>query len=169
MRDRLKTLILPAAAFTLAACASAEPALTPEQAALEAAYEAERNDPFILMVSIERYTVLIDLAYEGAGEPPYDENETDMARATQATYEAARELYRLRERVCAGGLVEPDACGPLPPPDWLGAPPLEVADADEINRRILWLELAMGPFVDAGCDAGDARRSPDDPPFCSVE
>ncbi len=149
-----------------AACVAAP---TPEEAELAAALEAERNDPFILMISVERYGVLLGLAQEGAGPAPYDADATEMERATQATLEAARDLYRLRDTLCGTELIEDAACGPLPPPDWFGASPLEVADADEINRRILWLELAMGPFLDAGCDAGDARREPDDPPFCSVE
>jgi hypothetical protein len=140
-----------------------------QDAELAAAIEAERNDPFILMISAERYVVLIGLAQDGAGTPSHDENATDMARATRATLEAARELYRLRDTVCGTDLITDEACGPLPPPAWLGASPLEVADADEINRRLEWLEGAMGPFLAAGCGAGDARQGPDDPPFCSVE
>ncbi len=93
----------------------------------------------------------------------------DLARATRATIEGVRELYLLRDEVCGAGLVGPEHCGLLPPPDWLGAPVGEVADIIEINRRIDWLTSAMDPFVDAGCAAGDARQGGEAPGFCSVE
>lgn len=150
----------------VAACAAAPIA---EQAELTAAAEAERNDPFILMISAERYVVLLGLAQDGAGAPPYEPDMDEMERATRATLEAARELYRLRASLCGTAAIAPEACGPLPPPDWLGASPLEIADADEINRRLDWLGEVMWPFVDAGCAAGDAGQGEDEPPFCSVE
>src|SRR5262249_48040839 len=133
----------------------------------------EMADPFILTISAERYVYLIGLAREGAAgsaiAAPLSDDPNDLARATWATIEGVRELYLLRDEVCSAGLVGPERCGPLPPPDWLGAQVGEIADVVEINRRIDWLTAAMGPFVDAGCAAGDARNSDEGPHFCSVE
>jgi hypothetical protein len=132
----------------------------------------EMADPFILTISVERYGYLIDLARQGAIEGPpamIREDPPELARATRATIEAAHSLYALRERVCATGLAGPEQCGPLPPPEWLGAPVGEVADVVEINRRVDWLTSVMWPFVEAGCDAGRSRQGPDDPDFCAVE
>jgi hypothetical protein len=94
---------------------------------------------------------------------------TEMERATRALHYAARELYMLRDRVCATGLVGRESCGELPPPDWFGEPPDAVADIAEVRRRIDWLTSVMAPFVAAGCDAGQSRQEHEFPHYCSVE
>lgn len=160
-------------ALAAAGCAS-QSAAPPAGDAATTAESAlgEMADPFILMVSAERYAYLISLARQGAIENPPAmtlPDRSELERASRATIAAAFELYALRDRVCSTGLVAEAECGPLPPPEWIGAPVGQVADIVEINRRIDWLTSVMGPFVDAGCAVGDARQGGEPPGYCSVE
>jgi hypothetical protein len=160
-------------AFVLAwtaACATSPGVETAPDAVSEAAYD-ERNDPFTVMIYAERYSILVSRALEGArGAPvPYDENRSEVQRAREAVLETAHDLYVLRDRVCAAGLVAAEECGPLPPPDWFGVGADDDADLAEVNRRIEWLEEVIGPFMNAGCRAGEALQDEDEPYFCAVE
>lgn len=168
----LPALLLAACATAPEAASGAEPRLKPALAAPE--LTAEEQDPFFVAIEIERYGVLIGLAKAGAIEGPPamtlpDPAEPDWGRPTAASRYAARELYELREINCAHHTVAAEHCGALPPPAWLGEPPDAVASPEELRARIDWLTAHMGPHVEAGCDAGDSRRGPDDPPYCAVE
>jgi hypothetical protein len=167
-----KRLVAAATVALAAACATAPEPQAEELTDAQRAAEAERNDPFITMISAERYSILISLAREGSIEAPPAMalvEATELERAHKATLYAAHEIYQLRARVCETGLVGPDACGPLPPPAWMGDAVGAVPDVAEINRRIDWLTSVMWPFVEAGCDAGRSRQGPDEPDYCAVE
>lgn len=161
----------------LAACASA-----PEVASEDIVDLTPQEDPWALALEAERYSVLLGLAKEGVIEANFareDRYADDLSeRARRALHEGARELYDIRERACATGLVGVEDCGELAPPAWLGEPADARVDGGELRRRIDWLTEAMAPFVAAGCDAGEAARLADPeagpdadsgPHYCSVE
>jgi hypothetical protein len=161
-----------AVALLVAACATGPEPAAETLTDAERAAEAERNDPWNVMISAERYSYLISLAREGAIEGPpamaYVE-ESELERARKATLYAAHELYQLRARVCETHQIGSEHCGALPPPTWMGEAVDAEVDAAEINRRIDWLTGVMWPFVEAGCDAGRSRQGPDEPDYCAVE
>ncbi len=162
------TRLIFAAAFVLTACAaapSADPAAAPQP-------DVSDDDAWVTIIEAERYGVMIDRATQGAIEGPpamTAPDPSDRERAAAATQHAAHAIYRLRDIVCAHKTVAPAACGPLPPPAWLGAAPGEEPSWAEIRARIDWVTEHMQPYVDAGCDAGRSRQNSDEPDYCSVE
>lgn len=170
---------LAAAFVALAACS---PQKAPEQqaqaaAAPPAATQPEQGntppedlDPFVVMIGAERWTVLLDKAYEGAieaPEPASAADETDLYRADAAVKNGAARLIEVRNRVCRKGLVAADVCKLPDWPAWTLELPTGDTPIEEIDRRSGWLDTVMAPFVAAGCEAG--RKASGDEMFCSVE
>ncbi|MCG8440346.1 MAG: hypothetical protein MI723_00915 [Caulobacterales bacterium] len=147
-------------AFTGAVLAAA---LTAGQTA---AQEEAAPDLWALVIESERWGVLMDRAMDGIADAPAVE-ESDAARADAALRDGALQLFALRRRACAAGLVDADECGALAAPDWLGAPLEPPPSPAEIAGRSEWLGAAAQPFIAAGCAAGEARTG--DAMFCAVE
>lgn len=132
------------------------------------------TDPFALAITAERYGVLIDRAREGAieGQPAMTlDDEITTERAATALRRAVFDLYQLQAITCDFQLVGPDDCGAIAPPEWLGEAPGSTPTPEQIHERIDWLTAHMDPYVEAGCDAGESRRTDEDglPHYCSVE
>jgi hypothetical protein len=128
----------------------------------------ERLDPFVVMVDAERWGVIIDKAMEGALEamaPAADP--TDLYRADAALKNGAASLVELRNQVCRQGLVTGAVCELKDWPSWTLEPPTGDTPIEELDRRSRWLGETMGPFTEAGCEAG--RKATGEDLFCSVE
>ena len=165
----------PMLAVLIAACATAPDAMSETAQAADASSGApimEDLDPFTMAIEAERYAYLIQLAREGAfeGGAPGKEEDGEWDRAAAGVHRAVQELYMLRDETCARGLAAAEECGALPPPDWFGEPVGAPVDAMEVRRRIDWLTDVMWPFVNAGCEAGEALNDEEGlPHYCSVE
>jgi hypothetical protein len=158
-----KLVVFAAAAVVLAACQqSASP--QPDAA------RAEPLDPFVVMVDVERWGVIIDKAREGVREAPgpadaYYQNE--MYRADASLKSSAASLIELRNEACVKALVTGAGCDLGEWPAWTKEPPTDRTSIDEIQRRSDWLSGQMDPFTTLGCEAG--RKATGDDQFCSVE
>jgi len=151
----------------LAACQQAPQPPTPGTAQAS----GEKSDTFVVMISAERWGVIIDKALEGVREAPDPASDTrvdeDMYRADKALKSGAANLIQLRNEACAKGLVTGDACQLRNWPAWTMEPPRTGVSIEEIERRSDWLSLEMERFTDAGCAAG--RKATGEELFCSVE
>lgn len=160
-------------AFALAALAACQQAPRPQTPGLQASPPTssdEPPDPFVVMISAERWTVLLDKALEGtqqAPEPSAGIAETDQARADRATKDGAAMLLRLRNALCAKGMLRGDDCLIRNWPAWASEPPNPDTPLAVIDARSSWLGEAMQAFVGKGCEAGEAAFMDD--MFCSVE
>ncbi len=164
------------AALALAGCqkpATPAPeavAPTTPQSAAQPATGATQLDPFVVMVDAERWGVIIDRAMDGVRDAPDADpslSENDLLRSDVAVKTGAAELLRLRNRICAKGLLAGDACVIRDWPAWASEPPSAATPIEEIERRSAWLGEAMSVFTDIGCAAG--RNATKDEMFCSVE
>jgi hypothetical protein len=129
---------------------------------------SENLDPFVVMVDAERWSVIIDKAMEGAREAmALGDDAGDLYRADAALKSGAASLIELRNQVCRQGLVAGAACELKDWPDWTLDPPTGDTPIEELDRRSRWLGETMGPFTEAGCEAG--RKATGEDLFCSVE
>jgi hypothetical protein len=172
----VKVAVAVLVASLFVACSPQQPAAPEQQAQAPAPAVQQGNtppedlDPFVVMIGAERWTVLLDKALEGAREAPDPASaaeETDLYRADAAVKNGAAMVIELRNRVCRKGLVTGDACKLPEFPAWTREPPTGDTPIEEIDRRSGWLDTAMAPFTDAGCEAG--RKATNDEMFCSVE
>lgn len=130
----------------------------------------EDLDPFVVMIGAERWTVILDKAYEGAiqaPEPAKAAEYTDLYRADSALKRGAAQVIELRNMVCNRGLVSAETCVLPEWPAWTMEPPTGDTPILEIDKRSAWLSEVMSPFTEAGCEAGKAATKDD--MFCSVE
>lgn len=158
-----KPLMMALTAVMLLAC---QPPAPPQQTTVP----DEPLDLFVVMIGAERWGVIIDRALEGVHTAPgldvaYLENE--IYRADLALKSGAANLIVLRNEACAKGLVAGAACNLGEWPAWTREPPTDGTPVEEIQRRSEWLAEQMGPFTEAGCEAG--REAMGDELFCSVE
>lgn len=130
---------------------------------------SEPLDPFVEMISAERWTVILDKAIEGVRESydPKAPDEGDMLRADAALKRGAAMVIELRNDACRKKLVPADKCTLPEFPAWTHEPPTDKTPIEEISRRSNWLSGIMDPFTTAGCEAG--RKATKDEMFCSVE
>ena len=131
---------------------------------------AEALDPFVVMIGAERWGVLIDKAYQGAIEAPYANDaldEDDRLRTDRAVKSGAAELIKLRNMVCAKGLLSGADCDLGSWPAWVMEPPAANLSWEEMDARSEWLSIQMDRFVSVGCAAG--RNASGDRQFCDVE
>jgi hypothetical protein len=162
----IRSAVFTFAAIALAACQPAPqtPAAPP---AGKPDASAEPLDPFVVMISAERWTVLLDKALEGTREASPSADETDQGRADRATRDGAAMLLTLRNQQCAKGLMKGDDCVIPNWPAWASEPPNPNTPLSVIDERSSWLGEVMQKYVDKGCETGKAALKDD--MFCSVE
>jgi hypothetical protein len=163
-------LLSAAASLVFAACSpqAPRPAEPAPPAQPQAAAPSEPLDPFVVMIDAERWGVIIDKAMEGAREAtPPTVDPGDLYRADAALKNGAASLIELRNEVCGQGLLTGVACDLKDWPEWTREPPSDKTPIEEIDRRSRWLGEVMGPFAEAGCEAG--RKATGEDLFCSVE
>lgn len=148
-----------------------QPAESSEAPAPSAPQEpAEPLDPFVVMIGAERWGVLIDKAYQGAIEAPYANSvldEDDKLRTDRAVKSGAAELIKLRNMICAKGLLSGADCELGSWPAWVMEAPVANLSWEELDARSEWLSTQMGRFTAVGCEAG--RTASGDRQFCDVE
>ena len=130
----------------------------------------EPLDPFVVMIGAERWGVLIDKAYQGAIEAPYANNalnDDDRLRTDRAVKSGAAELIKLRNMICAKGLLSGADCELGSWPAWVMEQPVGDLSWEELDARSEWLSIQMDRFTAVGCEAG--RTASGDRQFCDVE
>lgn len=149
------------AAVLLTACQQAP---QPQQPA-----EAEKLDPFVVMIGAERWGVLIDKAMEAVREhvPTTDADfENEVLRADRATKDGALAMLVLRNEICGRGLMRGPDCD-VAIPAWVHEAPTSATPLKVIDDRSEWLSIAMDKFVAYGCEQGRQRTG--EQMYCSVE
>lgn len=162
--------LLSVAVLLAVACSPQSPKPAEPPAQPQSTASSERLDPFVVMIDAERWGVIIDKAMDGARQadvPFAGADQSDLYRADAALKSGAASLLDLRNEICVKGMLAGAACDLKDWPDWTREPPTDKTPIEELDRRSRWLGEVMGPFTDAGCEAG--RKATGENLFCSVE
>lgn len=131
------------------------------------------DDPSMLAIDSERWSVLIDRSNSGLdllGQSNVDESFDDaywLLRTDAALKADATQLLQLRNRLLNMRLVKASSVRTTKWPSWIFEPPTARVSPDTLAARLHWIATEADKLVEIGCNIG--REKSNDTLFCSVE
>lgn len=145
----LRTLVIIAVFFPLAACGEQQAQPAP------GAPQAEAIDPFNLHIEIGRYGAMMGQVRDHTAETPNAAPEEDVADPivlARRLRETAWEYNMLASQLCSRGLFAEQTCGPAFNPVWLADPADASVSLEEIETRKEALGDQVLPLWNAVCE-----------------
>ena len=140
---------------------------------LSEAAQAFEEDPSMLGIDSERWSMIIQRSHEGLNlAEPQGAKELDyktrwLLRTDRALKEDALDLVLLRNRLLAMGLLKESDAKATAWPQWIFEPPSAHETPDTLDARLSWVSAQAEKLTAIGCEIGSKKSN--EPLFCSVE